>query len=472
MMNPDDPIDLPTTPSENGQFEQDLAVLFKRTMPTPPAVDVDSLFVALGNRMDVRKNANTAKYQVVGRMDASCTVRQHLFSRRRKMLVRFVAMILVTIGIVVSFLLWNPIGPTPVLAQMQKAVEKTKSITYTITSTTDDKSPEKTLVMLLGRNHIRAEFRSPQENIFIVDLSERKAVSLFPDGQAAVVMEDLTVPQNINLLQFLTELNRHATREQRAAPERKFEGLEVHGFVVEFDHTKFNVWIDKKTDLPVRFESDSKKTIPDGAGGQREQLTREVWSNFVFDRELDKALFNPTPPNGYEVKKLGPNGLFAPYPSSPKQNKGSVEPIAQEKTPPDRTTVQIKDEEKLQGTWQITSCQNQGFELDGRLMDQFKAIKWVFKEDRLIKEAGMVDGKPSPEQTLKFKLNPKENPKHIDLIPLNGEMKGEKAALGVYEVEGDELKICLPQTVHPDRPKVLSSELGTYDILFVLKRKK
>jgi uncharacterized protein (TIGR03067 family) len=470
MMNPDEPSDRPSTPSENGQPDQDLAALFKRAMPIAPVVDVGSLLAALANRVDGRKNANASKDRFADRMDASGSVRQHPFSRRKKMIARLVAMILITIGIVGSFSLWNPIGPIPVMAQMQKAVEQTKSVIYTVRQTVDYNPATQSQVMLLGRNHIRAELSGLQRTVIIMDLAERKAVTLFPDGQTAIVMEGLTVPKNNNIFEFVTELNRHAPGDQRAVPKRHFEGLEVYGFVAEFGRTKFNVWVDKNTNLPIRVESESRETFPDGMGGQREQVTSEEWSNFIFDRALDKALFNSTPPKGYEVKKLGPNGMFAPY-AVPKQNKSGVEQ-AQEKRPIEGAKVQLKDEENLQGVWQITSWQILGFEIKSPVMDQFKVIKWAFKEDQHIKEAGKVDGKPFPEQKFKFKLNPRENPKHIDLIPLiNGEMKGEKTITGVYEIEGDDLKICLPQSDHPDRPKVLSSELDT-DIFYVLKRKK
>jgi hypothetical protein len=56
------------------------------------------------------------------------------------------------------------------------------------------------------------------------------------------------------------------------------------------------VWVDPQTKLPLRIETVSRE---DGV------TTTEITSIIAFDRPLDPALFDLTPPQGYEVETTG-----------------------------------------------------------------------------------------------------------------------------------------------------------------------
>ncbi len=155
----------------------------------------------------------------------------------------------------------------------------------------------------------------PDGTITIVDLAERTIVRLLPAQKKAVVMEGLTVPDGFNVLGLLANLNRHASRQQRVVPDRKFDGREAEAFAVQLDKLSYNVWCDKTTHLPLRLESERKLILRDKAGAEREQAITEVWSDFVFNGKVDKELFNLTPPPDYQVEKQtannGPAALSA-----------------------------------------------------------------------------------------------------------------------------------------------------------------
>jgi uncharacterized protein (TIGR03067 family) len=67
-------------------------------------------------------------------------------------------------------------------------------------------------------------------------------------------------------------------------------------------------------------------------------------------------------------------------------------------------------------------------------------------------------------------LDPDKTPKTIDLTLTGGSNKGKTLA-GIYQLDGDNLKVCL-FGVGKDRPKEFDTKKGTDGMLLVLKRKK
>lgn len=122
-----------------------------------------------------------------------------------------------------------------------------------------------------------------------------------------------------------------------------------------------------------------------------------------------------------------------------------------------------KELEKLQGTWTVTIV-----ELDGKPAtdEQKKRVsQLVVKGD---KYTILVDGKKIDGGTLK--VDPAKKPKVMDATPEEGPLKG-KALAGVYELEGDDMKVCFAQP-DKDRPTELKTKAGTLQILFSYKRVK
>lgn len=119
------------------------------------------------------------------------------------------------------------------------------------------------------------------------------------------------------------------------------------------------------------------------------------------------------------------------------------------------------DQEKIQGTWKIVAAVcNQGEEKDmkrviGRII--------TFKGDKVIQ--GKAGDPDHGEGT--FKLDPTKSPKHIDLVHAK-----EGTSLGLYALEGNELKLSSLEPKLKKRPSVLFAKDGDKQFLFTLERVK
>jgi uncharacterized protein (TIGR03067 family) len=119
-----------------------------------------------------------------------------------------------------------------------------------------------------------------------------------------------------------------------------------------------------------------------------------------------------------------------------------------------------KEIDALQGTWRGVSAQDEGKALDE---DTAKKMEIIIKGDKYtFKVAGEEQEQGS------IKLDPAAKPKTIDLKITSGMDKGKSQA-GVYELEKDTLKICLPPP-GKDRPKALEGKGA--NSLYVFKRPK
>ena len=108
----------------------------------------------------------------------------------------------------------------------------------------------------------------------------------------------------------------------------------------------------------------------------------------------------------------------------------------------------MDDSKKIQGTWKIVSAQGP----DKVPPDELKKLRVKNTEDRIVVQ---LEGKEVSES--KYKLNPK-NPTEIDLVVKVLIDKGSFVAssneprLGVYELKGDNLKICVAFATNKKTP--------------------
>jgi uncharacterized protein (TIGR03067 family) len=106
----------------------------------------------------------------------------------------------------------------------------------------------------------------------------------------------------------------------------------------------------------------------------------------------------------------------------------------------------------MQGLWQVTTAGEFGQEPAAQL----EGATVVIRGDRItLKEAGWI-----------FLLNPKKKPKWIDLTLGDGPLLP-----GIYQVDGDVLKICFNAQPGGDRPTRFASEPHRpADVLLLCKR--
>ena len=123
--------------------------------------------------------------------------------------------------------------------------------------------------------------------------------------------------------------------------------------------------------------------------------------------------------------------------------------------------VRADDQEKIQGVWRAEKGVKGGKEGPA---DEIKQLSLEFKGNKVIPRHG-----DQGDHEGEFKLDTTKKPKEIDLmIDKNGKKDHAK---GIYELDGDTLKICLMDG-DGDRPSKFESADGSKSLLIVLKREK
>jgi uncharacterized protein (TIGR03067 family) len=124
------------------------------------------------------------------------------------------------------------------------------------------------------------------------------------------------------------------------------------------------------------------------------------------------------------------------------------------------------DEDKLQGTWQVTEGVSDGKPVP---KEQLARMKVVFSGKKMSIFPPVGDGKRTVENT--FTVDPGKKPRAIDATRLEGGGKG-KIARGIYDLDGDTLKLCLTSRLEMDRPNEFAAPEKSGLVLLTLKRVK
>jgi uncharacterized protein (TIGR03067 family) len=121
-----------------------------------------------------------------------------------------------------------------------------------------------------------------------------------------------------------------------------------------------------------------------------------------------------------------------------------------------------KELDKLQGTWTVVTVEADGKPLPA---EQTQTMKLVIQGDKYTFQTGdqRVEGT--------YKLDPTKKPKTIDAARSDGPDKG-KVLQGIYQVDGDEMKMCFGAPGNEARPKDFAAKAGEGFRLYVLKRSK
>jgi uncharacterized protein (TIGR03067 family) len=118
--------------------------------------------------------------------------------------------------------------------------------------------------------------------------------------------------------------------------------------------------------------------------------------------------------------------------------------------------------DRLEGKWKVVSIKVKGMEIDTVAVEfDFEGKKWASKP----KNEGTKNGTGS------FEIDPTTEPKSIDLLPTDGR---DKCLPGIYKIDGDELRLCVPteDAARPlKRPDSFDSK-GKDCVVFVMRREK
>jgi uncharacterized protein (TIGR03067 family) len=153
-----------------------------------------------------------------------------------------------------------------------------------------------------------------------------------------------------------------------------------------------------------------------------------------------------------------------------RREEASLAALVRRQVPPGKDADKPKtDQERLQGTWEWVSWTQGGTtikrgdlrEADGRP----KTLRFI--GDKVLTVMVNSGGK-EVEFRYRCKLDPSRKPKEIDLTP-EGEPRG-RTGPGIYELEGDTLRVCFPAQPGQDRPPRLESKQGEGYLLLTYNR--
>ncbi len=91
-----------------------------------------------------------------------------------------------------------------------------------------------------------------------------------------------------------------------------------------------------------------------------------------------------------------------------------------------------KDQEAIQGVWQVTDFAVKGKGPDEATLGKIKGAKWVFTADKVVVQTPGEKDAPAS-----YTLDSSQSPKELDFTP-----QGGPAQQAIYSLEGDVLKIC------------------------------
>lgn len=119
------------------------------------------------------------------------------------------------------------------------------------------------------------------------------------------------------------------------------------------------------------------------------------------------------------------------------------------------------DETRIQGTWQLV-----GFDLGGARggpkPEEISTMKMVVADGKIAVYRG--DKKEMNAPT--YKLDSTTKPKSIDVTEY------DKVKPGIYELDGDTLKLCVPEGDKPTRPTEMKANAEKFVAVMTFKRVK
>ena len=140
--------------------------------------------------------------------------------------------------------------------------------------------------------------------------------------------------------------------------------------------------------------------------------------------------------------------------------------------PPDADTR--RELAKLDGDWKMVSV-----ELDGAKMpeEQVRGLSLTFKSGKFTsynagqktKSGSLTSVNEAQKTPGTYTIDPKKNPKAIDIVHNDGPEKGKTWAL-IYALDGNTLKICGPAEIGKERPSAFDAKENTGNILMILRR--
>ena len=148
--------------------------------------------------------------------------------------------------------------------------------------------------MVVG-SRIRRTISNVPGNVSIIDLENKRILTLTEDKKEAAYIDLKGLPEIPNYLELLKNTivrlqdSPHFVVEDLGT--REINGREAVGFLAKHPQVEIAVWADAKTGLPVRIES-------------KEGQLNVICRNMEFDAPMDESLFSMEVPEGYKLQQM------------------------------------------------------------------------------------------------------------------------------------------------------------------------
>ena len=186
-------------------------------------------------------------------------------------------------------------------AEVAEKVQKSQSLSFKCKSVPADPDDDMRILILPD-----GRMRNENSKIYsIQDLKGGKMITVFKERKMAEVYEGYSppvhLPADFNVYEMIKNIRKDAVRN---LPDEKIDGrktivfrAEIKGIPLPEKGMVWKVWVDPKTELPVRMEF----TAVDEHGKPVSYAMYDI----EFDRPFDPALFSFVPPAGYKVQTSG-----------------------------------------------------------------------------------------------------------------------------------------------------------------------
>lgn len=272
-------------PESNGQplmgDDADLKKIFRHSRPVFGSIDVDAVL------RQVATGADTSA--ICEKPQADVVVGVRSATPRRTLVLRSLGAIGACAASICLAMVFGPWGSSTVLGQVQDALKKARTASYTVTMPGGGKSLLTWKVQVMGEHLCRVE---QPEGIFLVfDAKAKKVMEVNPRESKVRITENLPVPDSFNVLAQLSNLEASAVKDQPRLPNREIDGTQATGFVVETHGDRLNVWVAPSTKLPLLIERRHGNSS-----------AAEQWTDFRFNESLDASGFSLDVPVGFTVE--------------------------------------------------------------------------------------------------------------------------------------------------------------------------
>jgi hypothetical protein len=303
-------------------------------MKTPLDNDLNKVYEAFNQKHDHLREAlmtslpePSAQYKKTSRVAHIKAFVGDTIIRSRITKFAVAAIIVIAISVTVNHL--GKVGITaPAFADVIKEISRAHSVIFKQTIYSEGEQPSTSLLMVSEDGRKRWEMPDGR-HIAIYNSERTKQLRLTPESKTGMIIHKVGRRRERGLGNHLDWLRKIHNMSGELIRQEKFEGRVTNIFFFETDFQRFTIWVDPEIGLPVRVEKltlppdpEKKITVPvmsldeKDFGGKSDVRTisisgdgvqakrKVVWSDFVWNPELDESVFSLEPPEDYSIEEL------------------------------------------------------------------------------------------------------------------------------------------------------------------------